>query len=451
MAIEADNIAVMSMADFSGGINTSVPPQMLQPNEYQLIKNFEFDMNRLRTRGGLSTPLASYPDNISAVFYDNSTSCYIVCLKNGDVYEEDLNTVRNKVGTLNGTRKPCFCRFDGKIFIASGGHLQYFDYKEHTVKTIKASYLCDYVFERFGRLVTCHEGDDNLYYSAVGDPYETGWKDNTNDDASAKFIEVGYKDDGDILTALPMSGDIVIFKTNGRVYSLNGEYPSWSMQMIGDNSDCISTASIVHLGASIAFLANGGLKTLDAVQNYGNFNISNDIGRRINRELTKRIYMPELYNIIRKRQLIIIPDTSDADKRRKAYCYQYDTGAFICFEFAKPIDDMQDTQNGVIIASGNALYRWDKQYGNDSGTAIRQEIITKESTSTRKLYSRRLETQLKGNGTVWFTWAGKRVPFKVGRKRNVIELFSVCPKSCFGLYTDGNIEIEYANLYFTEK
>lgn len=450
MPIERDNVAAISLNDFSGGMNSAVPPHMLGENEFQMVKNFEYDMNILRTRGGISEPLATYPVNIKAFCYDNGTNTYLVCLENGEIYEEDLGKLHNKVGTLDGKGDPTFCFFDNKIFIASGGHLQYYDYQKHTVTTIAASYLCDYVFERMGRLVICHEGDDNLYYSATGDPYETGWKENTNDDSSSKFIEIGYKDNGDILKVLPMSGDIVAFKTNGRVYGLSGEYPSWNLTLIGEKSDVINGRTILNLGPSVAFMTGAGLKSLDAIQTYGNFT-TNEIGRKINRCFIGNVYNPAMYNITRKRQLLIIPNTSDDENRKKVYCFQYDVGAGIYFEFSMPVTDMADTQDGVMFACGKSLHRWDDKYVNDNGKPIEQEIKTRKINSTRRIFTRRIEAAFKGSGLVLFKWAGKTVKHKVGTKRNVTNFFSSCHNGELTIQTKDNIVFEYANLYYTEK
>lgn len=449
MATEAHELRMVVLADFTGGINTSVSPQLLQDNEFQVLKNFEYDANRLVTRGGLSEALAEYDNDIKAVFYDDSTRCYLVCLENGTVYEENLVDLHHLVGTLTGNEKPSFCRFDGKIFVASGGLLQYYDYVNHALTTIEASYLCDNVFERFGRLVVSHKGDDNLYYSATGDAYETGWEEDTNDDSSAKWIEIGYKDDGDILKVLPIGGDIAIFKTNGRVYTLSGEYPNWNVTLVGDNSDVYNAEAISVLGSTIAFVSNSGLRTLETVATYGNFTI-NEIGRRFNRTLATNLFEPRLYNIVRKRQLIICPNTSESNK---LFCFQYDLGAAIEFEFALPINDMVDTQDDVIIASGNSLYRWSREHETDNGTAIVQELKTKEYTSSRQIYSRFFDIGVNGTigGLLRLEWAGKPVNYIVKRPRRVINGFTVCRQTDFKLKATKKIDIEYIKVAYFEK
>lgn len=449
MATEANALNAVTLADFTGGINTSVAPQFLADNEFQVMKNFEFDFNRLVTRGGLSEPLAEYTEEIKSVFYDDSTRCYLVVLKNGIVYEENLVDMHQMVGKLSGSERPCFCRFDGKVFVASGGLLQYYDYLEHALVTIEASKICDNVFERFGRLVVSKKGDDNLYYSATGDPYETGWTEDTNDDSSSKWIEIGYKDDGDILKVLPIGGDIAIFKTNGRVYTLSGEYPNWNITLVGDNSDVYNADAISVLGSTIAFMSRSGLKTLETVATYGNFSI-NEIGRKFNRTLAANLHNPRVYNIIRKRQLIICPDTSD---NNKLFCFQYDLGAGMEFEFAVPIADMVDTQDDVIIATGKTLRRWSREYEDDNGEPIEQELVTKEFSSTRQLFTRMIDIGVNGvlGGVIDIRWANKSIKYIVKKARRVLNVFSVCRQSAMVVKATNKTEFEYIKLYFFEQ
>ncbi len=446
-------LQTIEFSDFTGGINSSVAPQLLAANECLQIKNFEYDKNVLVTRGGLSAPLSTYEENIKALFYDDSTNMFLVVLSDKKVYQDNLTDEPVMAGTLTGNSQPRFCRFDGKIFIASGGKLQYFNYSTHTLVTIAASKLCDFVFERFGRLVITHTGDDNLYYSAVGDPYETGWTENSNDDSTAKWLEIGYKDDGDIQKVLPISGDIAIFKTNGRIYSLSGEYPNWTVQMVGDHSDTITAEGISDLGSTIVFMTNTGLKSMEAVQTYGNFGVNTEFARKFNKSLVNgRVYKPKLYNLNRKRQLLICPDTSNDDGLKSIYCFQYDIGACIYFEFAIPVTDMQETKDNVIIASGDSLYRWSRDYDTDNGTPIDQLIETREFASSRRIYSRMVDIGIKGTllMPVYLRWADKRLRYILGNKRNEIHVFSVCRQDTLKVNTQAKIKIEFIKFYASE-
>ena len=447
-------LRAIEFADFTGGINSSVAPQLLSPNEYLQIKNFEYSKNQLVTRGGLSAPLSTYAQNIKALFYDESTNIYLVVTSDNKVYEDNLVNAPILAGTLTGNLKPHFCRFDGNIFIASGGKLQYFKYLDHSLNTINSSYLCDFVFERFDRLVTCHSGDDNLYYSAVGDPYDPlGWVEDSNDDSTAKFVEIGYKDDGDIQAAVPISGDIAIFKTNGRIYTLSGEFPNWTVQLVGDHSDTITADGISDLGSTIAFMTTSGLKSLEAVQVYGNFTINTEFARRFNKSLIgDTVYNPKVFNIYRKRQLLIQPDTSSDNGKKRLYCYQYDIGACVLLEFALPITDMADTRDDVIIASGKSLYRWSKEHATDNGTPIDQLIETREFASSRRLFTRMIDVGIKGTPKepVHLRWADKKLTYLLGDRRNEKYVFSVCRQDTLKIETQADVVIDFIKFYVTE-
>lgn len=901
MPLEKNQLINANFTDYTGGINVSVAPQLLAENEYQQIKNFEYDYSRLRTRAGISPALSAYPMDIKAVYWDKVTNTCLVCLVDGSVYEENLNGNQNLVGILSGEKGVSFCKFDSKVFIASGGKLQYYDPMDHTITTIESSYLCNIVFERFGRLVITISGDDNLYYSAVGDPYDkkyvevtvvdengrsyttteeykegdadsseteisgnaegvttstytavakyiggeanvkdgkepsenmqgettsstkvakrvdtydgetlvsslfflddeqqqkeietsdirfdkltfgenpstsafvpvtdtndlyygavyqdikntdntvtrtyylwkkyvvgsghtvevlykieqirqaayvqaglipipqkvikevhlsiqklvitlgdvseegevnleeviikgtdaasniklgskdvggysivddilagtvddskiavgtnqtssctvlkitgttagatsaiyyrtqkltktkmslsstaatgvfkdhlgrgygdvleggestnnslkhtiikvenedgsvaeydygcdtggviksfaktltevvvdnetskdcdwtktmttlvtkatddgkktaitttstvltdantytkqfslfelgfgvsvvisppavkkntvtkkvvstSGWDDDTNRDDSAKYIEIGYKDDGDIIKVLPMSGDILVFKSNGNVYSVSGEYPNWSQNLIAAGLDYISDNAIAPVNTQVCYLTKKGLNTLQATQTYGNFTTNLAVGNKFNGLIVKKLNFPAMYNIARKHQLLIQPDVND-----KGYmiCFQYDIGAAITFQFPLPITCVVDTEDGVIFAAGNSLYRWDKQYTNDLGyMSIEQEIVTRKFESSRRLYTRQVDVGIEGTpaGLVEFYWADKRLEYFIKHKRRLLNVFSVCRDGIFTIKTKENIWIDYIKFYLFEK
>ena len=77
------------------------------------------------------------------------------------------------------------------------------------------------------------DDENNVRYSGVGD--ETNWVEDTNDDSSAKFLEVGYKDGGKLFGMINLSSDVLLVKDNRRLYRLNGEYPNWSLNEVSRN------------------------------------------------------------------------------------------------------------------------------------------------------------------------------------------------------------------------
>lgn len=411
MPIEREQqMTAYNFSDFSGGMNTAQPPEQIADNEAELIMNYEYDYNRLRTRGGTSAPLVSVDDSIKSFYYDAATEAYLLFgagtdkLK-GNIYLAYIGEPATLVGKLTGNERPVCCKFDGCIYIASGDKLQYFDYEQ--LFTVESSKLCDNVFERFGRLVTTHRGDDNLYYSATGDAKsKDAWTDNSNDDSSSKWLEVGYKDDGDIITCKPMANDLLVFKTNGRIYSVSGEYPAWNVSQVGEKSYAEDIQkSIEIVGDSVAFITRNGIRSVDTVQTYGNFTM-NEIGYKFNKSLTANISNPMCWNAVSKRQLIIRPSSSN---KKLLFIYQYNMMAGYELEFPFDIDDMAETSNGIIILSGNALYRWSFEYSTDNGQPIKTKLVTRRLTTAVAFYTRKYDIQIEGDvsGVVNLT-AGKQ-------------------------------------------
>lgn len=411
MPIEREQqMTAYSFSDFSGGMNTAQPPEQIADNEAELIMNYEYDYNRLRTRGGTSAPLVSVDDSIKSFYYDAATEAYLLFgagtdKVKGNIYLAYIGEPATLVGQLTGNERPVCCKFDGCIYIASGDKLQYFDYEQ--LFTVESSKLCDNVFERFGRLVTTHRGDDNLYYSATGDAKsKDAWTDNSNDDSSSKWLEVGYKDDGDIITCKPMANDLLVFKTNGRIYSVSNEYPSWTVSQVGEKSYAQDMQrSIEIVGNSVAFITANGIRSVDTVQTYGNFTM-NEIGYKFNKLLTEVVYKPMCWNIVSKRQLVIIPD---ARNRQKVFIYQYNMDAGFELEFPFAVDDVAETSNGVILLSGNSLYRWSFDLSTDNGKPIETKLITRKVTTEVAFYTRKYNITIEGEaGGVVNLTAGKQ-------------------------------------------
>lgn len=411
MPIEREQqMTAYNFSDFSGGMNTAQPPEQIADNEAELIMNYEYDYNRLRTRGGTSAPLVSVDDSIKSFYYDAATEAYLLFgagtdKVKGNIYLAYIGEPATLVGQITGNERPVCCKFDGCIYIASGEKLQYFDYEQ--LFTVESSKLCDNVFERFGRLVTTHRGDDNLYYSATGDAKsKDAWTDNSNDDSSSKWLEVGYKDDGDIITCKPMANDLLVFKTNGRIYSVSGEYPAWNVSQVGEKSYAEDIQkSIEIVGDSVAFITRNGIRSVDTVQTYGNFTM-NEIGYKFNKSLTANISNPMCWNAVSKRQLIIRPSSSN---KKLLFIYQYNMMAGYELEFPFDIDDMAETSNGIIILSGNALYRWSFEYSTDNGQPIKTKLVTRRLTIAVAFYTRKYDIQIEGDvsGVVNLT-AGKQ-------------------------------------------
>ena len=396
LANKHQNIKLFNINDLRGGINLYSQTDKLAENEAVILENFEFSPNtdQLVTRGGLSAPLFTFQYDIKSVFYDYEMHSYLVFLNNKNIYKYTLNGNPELLGILLGDNRPVCCKFGGKVIIASGDKLQSYDYISLT--TIENSPYCDDVFERFGRIAITKAGTDNIMYSAIGDP--TSWTDDPNDDSSAKFIEIGYKDDGNIIGVFPLSTDIIVFKDNGKIYQLAGEYPNWSVFNIGNNADFVSRFASVHVGNELVFISKYGLKTLSTSMEYGNFAVKN-MGDKINSDLINNIYNPVIWSLPRKKQIILNPNCGNV-----LYVYHYLFNAFTTVKFQQPITDIAESSTEVIVAIGNSLYFWSQDYATDNGTAITAKIRSRTLKSPGDLVVKRvmasIESATVGSATI---------------------------------------------------
>ena len=220
----------VAFAPLSGGINVAVPPDQIAENEMQECENFiyEKDSYRLCGRGGLAQ-VSQFDDNISALFYDIDTNQVFVFLENRDAYKVILGqseTSRAYLEKLSGDRKAKCCKFKDKLFIASGGHLQFYDYSDNSnwLQMITNAPVCDNLFYRCGRLMVTRSGSDRITYSSVGDASsDQAWVENTNDPSMSLWLDIGSDDSGDITDVVPLATDIIVFKSNGTAYQFMGD------------------------------------------------------------------------------------------------------------------------------------------------------------------------------------------------------------------------------------
>ena len=378
------NCRTIDFADLSGGINVSKLPDVIADNEMQVCNNFLYgvDSKILQKKGGLSSPFATYPSDILKTYYDFGSNRHLVFLKSGSVYASTNFGTADFIGVLAGSSRPMCCKFDSKVWVASGGHLQYFDGNASMV-TVSDSPLADFVLVREGRIVCFKTQDDMARYSGMGDG--TFWTEDPNDDSSASWIEIGYKDDGDLLDAVFMADDIYFFKSNGFIYQLSGEYPDWSINLVAEDSGLDTRMCACHIGSDVVFVGRRGLKSLYATSKYGDV-ATKDIGDKFNLLITDSYFQPRVWNVQRYHSLFINPNCGN-----KLIVYNYDLQACTTLTFPFEVVDVFETSTKLVIVSPRSLYYLSREYLTDNGTAIDYRIVTKRHIT---IYNRMLITML---------------------------------------------------------
>lgn len=412
-----------------GGINVAQVPEQIAENEMQECQNFIYDRDsaRLVGRGGLEK-IATFDYEVNGMHYDIDTNTIFAFLSNRDCWQLVMSSGAPQMynlDKLSGTKPPRCERFKDKMFFASGDHLQYFDFSSNsTLQMVTTSPLCDRLFYRFGRLAVTMAGGDRITYSSTGDATsELAWKENTNDDSSCKWLDIGSDDAGDIMEVVPLATDMIIFKSNGKAYQFVGDadFNSWAVYNVANFTDLTADFSAgicaTNIGNEVVFLSLRGLKTLSTTQDYGNV-AATDIGAKFNKLITDKMYEPEMINMRRHRMILIRP-TAD-----KSYfvAYNYGLNAATTLKFAFPITAIVETKDDVFVASGNSIYRWTITATQDDTSNIDYIVKPRAIISSDKILVKAIDTKFSSDhaGNAELTIGRLKVDMPTNARRKVL-------------------------------
>lgn len=380
---KSQRIQTVSLVDLTGGMNVAKSSEFLKENECVNLENFEFDIegDKLRTRRGLGSPLFSFNSAITYIYNDYEMNDFFIFLKNKNIYRYEFGKQPQLIGKLNGdSERPTCTKFGGNVLIASGDKLQKYDYQN--LSTIDQSPNADIVFSRSGRVVVSKSGQDLLIYSAIGD--ETDWHENSNDDSARKDVNVGYKDGGDILGVAELATDLLVFKSNGLIYTVQNEPSDWNIMQLGSKSDFISRHACTNVGKDVVFMSTTGLKSYATSMTYSNFE-PKDIGEKCNPYIKRRVDNPFIFDLRRSKQLMV-----SGDSRKTVYVYHYSLKAFSKWVFPYDVTSICENRFHTLVSmnendSSGKIYELSWQNTSDNGIPIEQEILSGEIRDTHDM------------------------------------------------------------------
>lgn len=399
---KTQKITTVSLVDLTGGMNVATSPEFLKDNECVRLENMEFDIegNKLRTRRGLGSPLFTFNSPIVHIYNDYELNDFFIFLKDKRIFKYEFGKTPILIGKLNGlAERPSCTKWGGSLLIASGSKLQEYDY--NTLKEIEGSPECDIVSNRSGRVVVAKTGSDLLIYSAIGDV--NSWTINSNDPASRKDVNVGYKDGGDIVAVAELASDVLVFKSNGLIYDVQNEPEEWSITLLGNNSDFVSRHACENINEDMVFLSTRGLKSIQSSQVYANFT-KKDIGTNINPELKLRTDKPFISDLRRTKQMIV-----SGYSERELFVFHYGLQAFTKWIFPYNVTAICENQYNVLVGANKndtsgSLYELSFDNTTDEGTKIPQKIVSKELRDTHKLNAYRtyidIQSDKEGDGII---------------------------------------------------
>lgn len=268
------NVQMAQYHDFRGGLNTTDAVEMIAENELAIAENVEVFKGQLKTVAGTDTVIHDEEKTFAYIIYDNINKVLLVTDNEQNVYRLN-NGELVSIGILTGNATLEYASWEKGVIIASGGKLQYYNGTNLTTLT-NSHDGCYGVFIKSGRVWTYY--DDELHCSKVGD--EEDWEHDSNDESSAQWLQIGYKDGGKIVGVTSLSRDIIIFKDNHRAYHLAGDYPDWAVLEIGRQIDCKGYNNCVPLADSVLLLGSNAVQVIATTDAYGDMlarNISDKV------------------------------------------------------------------------------------------------------------------------------------------------------------------------------
>lgn len=346
-------------ADFSGGLNTTSNMDGIAENQLAAAVNVEIDhaTGRLKTVAG-TVDLVHFA-NIFAAAYDEINEKLLLVTQSKLVYALDLTTRRisGVLGTLNGTLYPISTPWEDGLLLASGDKLQYYNGKK--LITIENSPVCTGVYVRSGRVLIANA--DTVYFSGVGD--ETNWEEDTNDDSSSKFLEVGYKDGGKVVGMVNLSSDVLFIKDNHRVYRLVGEFPDWAVTEVSRNVEVSGRMSICAVADSVFILGRNELQNIQTTNAYGDMKPQN----------VATLIAQEIQSLPANATLRHMPALNQvwAISGRLVLTYDLVTQSWYKRKFNSNVVDAISIGDEVVIVKNDRVSRLDAASFDDAGLTLR--------------------------------------------------------------------------------
>jgi len=382
---------------FAGGINTSVPPDLIADDELVDSLNFEFNEDdHLTTRAGVNTwGDITYPGRITSLhsYLNDAGDDWILSTSRNKLYASSNDGVTTDItGSLNLSDNPYWqwINFAG-IAIGTNGATTFDNPIKVEGATPTASLLggtppsLKFIVLWNERLWAVDAANPNTVVSSkLGDPED--WTDTGAD--GAVQIDVG-KNDGDRITGLHVfDGKLFVFKRRKIYYigSLSGTNPFDVGNLIADlytsGIGCVSGYSIKEIINDVLFLSEYGVCSLVSAP-LGQLK-SSVVSRKVKELESYKKGSPEISAYVCEKAnqyWLMMPDVSSSRNQYEIYVLDYSR-----------------------LSEGRL--RWLRFDGKIAGTwatnlLVNNENLTLIASQDRKIYSYR--PQLYDVGAVWDT------------------------------------------------
>lgn len=347
----------MSTGGFPLGLDWSQNPESIPDGALVQAEQCEYDYadGALRTVTGVTIKLVHTAGvSIDTLFFDNKNIVWYFSSGTA-LYKTDMVTITS-LGTLTGASKPVYCLYGDVCLIASGSLLQAIT-NGTTLTTITVGPpVSHFVASRMGRVVAFSTGSDVINYSSIGD--YTSWTNVSADPSSGQWVQVGYKDPGNIIAVDFLSKVIMVYKAGGRAYKIVGEPPNsnFAVEAVSQTASCLSTRGVVSVDDRAYYIGQAGFMSFTPVQDYGNI-APTETGLNINAWVAKNVDSNcQLWHVQPKKQIWLKTQNDN-----RVYLYHYiprypdGRGAFTVRSFKYSLNDVCCVGANVYIAYGNKI------------------------------------------------------------------------------------------------
>jgi hypothetical protein len=381
------NLKKITIPSFPYGLDWSNSPESIPDGALVEAENcaYNYKNNALTAPDdGLDTQYTG-AGNIIKGYYDDIHDVTLFVIGT-TLYKTTDFASPTSVGTLNGSNRPVFYSYNGKIKIDSGGIPQ--EFNGTTLSNTTNAISADAGGTKDGRRYLYDFDDSLVRFSYYGD--DTDWTENGSDALAAWPVYVG-KSDGNIVAVSMASKDLVIFKDTGLVYRLTGwisnstTNPPEIVEVIRTGK-CFNNECVVSVGTKCYFLGPEGFVSIITTQEYGDMKPIEE-GLNINAALVQNIDAnAKMWHLPSRKQIWIMTQND-----KKLYIYHYlprysdGRGVFTTRTLQHQISDVWEKGSDVYVAYGTKIAKLNENIDTDDGVQITSSIkgknvITEQNT-----------------------------------------------------------------------
>ncbi len=355
-----------------GGLNLSASERFLTEKEIAGGKNFCYERNsgRLRTLEPLELVLTASA-SVTSLYWSLNYGMIFACGKS--LYRIADGSAK-ALGTLTGSDLPAFCDWgeedDRRLYIASGGIIQWYDGESFQTQTPVAQDATDPSGDKWnsandalvreGRLLLARAGKDRLKFSGIGDPENWQTEDEGDDDidvhtdSDAQWLDVGYKEGGDIVRVLPISRDLVIFRSDGSLYRLFSSYPDWTVIRVAGQVEPVNRDAVAAVGSDIMFLdKDRGIRKVSAIEDNYDLAVTETEGQKVNAWLASHFTDDaRLWPLPDRGEIWVRPNAANA-----VLCWSERYKGWTKIDLGTPVTAACEADGVAYLALGTKIYK----------------------------------------------------------------------------------------------